>query len=337
MKRVKKILIYLLVLFSFQYVKAFNVNVPSSVAPGSNFSVTVGGKFAIANVKISFNGQNVDYLIDHPDRVDDFYQSKTFTFKAPNQVGNYNINVILDQCFGDKTKKVETKNVPLKVAVRKVEAPKNRTQSKEAKTLNKSNENKEENLKLTIKINEEEYEVIGSVPYEGYELGKEKIGDKEVDVYKKDDKYLLKIKKDDKEYYALYDKEYYLVPFIDNKIIRDINKEIKASNIKKETITIDNIKVNALAVKDYKDIYLVSLLDEDKLYLYDAKTKRVSPFIKIKEEVKEVKKSKGVLSFIGIDTFKGFITVIVLLALLLIHFIIDIILVIKSKKKKAEN
>lgn len=333
-------------LFSFTSVKAMNVNAPQSVSPGNTFRVTVGGNFSSAIAKVNFNGQNYKAIIDNQSRVDNHYQSYTFTLTAPSATGSYNINVILEQGFSDETMKTESRNVKLNV----VAAPSNNRPAVNPKTpTNKNKTNKKNNIgkkeepapqKIIIKINDEEYEVIGTFTYEGYEASKVKINDQEVEVNKKGDKYLVKLLKEAKEYYALYDKKYKLVPIIDGKIITNISKNIASPSLRKDEILINDIRIKTLELKDYKDLYLVSLLDDDKIYLYDAKSKRISPFIKLKdkEEIpKEKPKDDGLLAFIGINSKKSFITIMSLLLLLLIHFIVDIIYLTKRNKKKAEN
>lgn len=353
----KKFIIYILMLFSFTSVKAMNVNAPQKVYPGSNFQVTVGGNFASAIVKINFNGGHSKAMIDDPSRIDDHYQSHTFTLKAPSKVGSYNINVILEQTFSGETMKTETRNVTLNVIAPpsnnkptpKPNTPTNNTRPNSKPKTNGNNkpapkvkDNKKASTaeiidnKIIIKINDEDYEYLSSFPYEGYNLAKEKISDKEVEVYKKGDKYLVKLLKDAKEYYALYDEEYKLVTMIDNKIITDIKTSIKSPSLKEQEITINDIKIKALAIKNYEDLYLVSLLDEKEVFIYDAKTKRLSPFIKLKEEEKILEKPKeeeGLLAYIGINSKKSFITVMSLLLLLLGHFIFDIIYISKKKRK----
>lgn len=338
----KKYLIYILMLFSFTSVKAMNVNAPQSVSPGNTFRVTVGGNFSSAIAKVNFNGQNYKAIIDNQSRVDNHYQSYTFTLRAPSATGSYNINVILEQGFSDETMKTESRNVKLNV----VAAPSNnrpavnpKTPTNKNKTTKKNNIGKKEEpapQKIIIKINDEGYEVIGTFAYEGYEASKVKINDQEVEVNKKGDKYIVKLLKGDKEYYALYDKKYKLVPIIDEKIITNISKNIASPSLRKDEILINDIRIKTLELKDYKDLYLVSLLDDDKIYLYDAKSKRISPFIKLKdkEEIpKEEPKDDGLLAFIGINSKKSFITIISLLLLLLIHFIVDIIYISKNKSK----
>lgn len=342
----KKYLIYILMLFSFTSVKAMNVNAPQSVSPGNTFRVTVGGNFSSAIAKVNFNGQNYKAIIDNQSRVDNHYQSYTFTLRAPSATGSYNINVILEQGFSDETMKTESRNVKLNV----VAAPSNnrpavnpKTPTNKNKTTKKNNIGKKEEpapQKIIIRIKDEEYEVIGTFAYEGYEASKVKINDQEVEVNKKGDKYLVKLLKEAKEYYALYDKKYKLVPIIDGKIITNISKNIASPSLRKDEILINDIRIKTLELKDYKDLYLVSLLDDDKIYLYDAKSKRISPFIKLKdkEEIpKEKPKDDGLLAFIGINSKKSFITIMSLLLLLLIHFIVDIIYLTKRNKKKAEN
>lgn len=361
----KKFIIYILILFSFTSVKAMNVNAPQKVYPGNNFQVTVGGNFASAIVKINFNGKLSTIMIDDPSRIDDHYQSHTFTLKAPSKLGSYNINVILEQTFSGETLKIETRNVTLNVIAPpannkpdpKPNTPNNKPESKpktpagnnkaESKAEAPITKNKKASTnkassatiidnKIIIKINDEDYEYLSSFPYEGYNLVKEKIGDKEVEVYKRGDKYLVKLLKDAKEYYALYDEEYKLVTMIDNKIITDIKTSIKSSSLIEKDIIINDIKIKALAIKNYEDLYLVSLLDEKEAFIYDAKTKRLSPFIKLKEEEKILEKPKeeeGLLAYIGINSRKSFITVMSLLLLLLGHFIFDIIYISKKKRK----
>lgn len=357
----KKLIIYILILFSFTSVKAMNVNAPQKVYPGSNFQVTVGGNFASAIVKINFNGGLSKAMIDDPSRIDDHYQSHTFTLKAPSKVGSYNINVILEQTFSGETMKTETRNVTLNVIVPpsnnkptpKPNTPTNNTRpnskpktggnkaatnQKKAKAKDNKKASTAEIIdnKIIIKINDEDYEYLSSLPYEGYEASKIKIADKEVEVYKKDDKYLIKVLKDGKEYYALYDEEYKLVTMIDNKIITDIKEAVKSPSTSKKEMIINDIKIKTLAIKNYEDLYLVSLLDEKEVFIYDVKTKRISPFIKLKEEEKVRKKPKeeeGLLAYIGINSKKSFITVMSLLLLLLGHFIFDIIYISKKKRK----
>lgn len=347
----KKFIIYILMLFSFTSVKAMNVNAPQKVYPGSNFQVTVGGNFASAIVKINFNGGLSKIMIDDPSRIDDHYQSHTFTLKAPSKVGSYNINVILEQTFSGETMKTEARNVTLNVIAPpsnnkpepKPKTPTNNTRPTTNQKKAKPNDNKKassaEKLdnKIIIKINDEDYEYLSSFPYEGYTLAKEKIGDKEVEVYKKGDKYLVKLLKDAKEYYALYDKEYKLVTMVDNKIITNVKTSIKSPSLKDKDIIINDVKIKALALKDYEDLYLVSLLDEKEVFIYDAKNKRISPFIKLKEVEKKTnkkpKEENGFLAYIGINSRKSFITVMSLLFLLLGHFIFDIIYISKKKSK----
>lgn len=349
----KKFIIYILMLFSFTSVKAMNVNAPQKVYPGSNFQVTVGGNFASAIVKLNFNGKLSTIMIDNPSRIDDHYQSQTITLKAPSKLGSYNINVILEQTFSGETMKTEARNVTLNVIAPpsnnkpepKPKTPTNNTRPTSKPKISRNNKpanNKKASTaeiidnKIIIKINDEDYEYLSSFPYEGYTLAKEKIGDKEVEVYKKGDKYLVKLLKDAKEYYALYDKEYNLVTMVDNKIIIDIKTSIKSPSLSEKDITINDIKIKALALKDYEDLYLVSLLDEKEVFIYDAKTKRLSHFIKLKEEEKILEKPKeeeGLLAYIGINSRKSFITVMSLLLLLLGHFILDIIYISKKKRK----
>lgn len=351
----KKIIIYILMLFSFTSVKAMNVNAPQKVQPGSNFQVTVGGTFSSAIVKVNFNGQFSNLMIDDPSRFDDHYQSLTFTLKAPSKAGSYNINIALEQTFSAETMKTESRNVTLNVVApvnnkpeakpntptnnkpeAKPKTPINKKTATQAKTNKNTSRAEVIDNKIIIKINDEDYEYLSSFPYEGYTLAKEKISDKEVEVYKKGDKYLVKLLKDGKEYYALYDEEYKLVTMIDNKIITDIKTSIKSPSIKEQEITINGIKIKALAIKNYEDLYLVSLLDEKEVFIYDAKNKRISPFIKLKEEKKQVEKTKeenGFLAYIGINSRKSFITVMSLLFLLLGHFIFDIIYISKKKSK----
>lgn len=358
----KKFIIYILMLFSFTSVKAMNVNAPQKVYPGNNFQVTVGGNFASAIVKLNFNGKLSTIMIDDPSRIDDHYQSHTFTLKAPSKVGSYNINVILEQTFSGETMKTETRNVTLNVIASpsnnkpttKPNTPTNNTRpdskpktggnkaatnQKKAKAKDNKKASTAEIIdnKIIIKINDEDYEYLSSFPYEGYNLAKEKLGDKEVEVYKKGDKYLVKLLKDGKEYYALYDEEYKLVTMIDNKIITDIKTSIKSPSIKEQEITINGIKIKALAIKNYEDLYLVSLLDDKEVFIYDAKNKRISSFIKLTEEEKKSlekpKEEKGLLAYIGINSKKSFITVMSLLLLLLGHFIFDIIYISKKKRK----
>lgn len=357
----KKFIIYILMLFSFTSVKAMNVNAPQKVHPGSNFQVTVGGTFSSAIVKVNFNGQFSNLMIDDPSRFDDHYQSLTFTLKAPSKAGSYNINIVLEQSFSGETMKTESRNVTLNVIAPpsnnkpepKPNTPTNNTRpdskpktggnkaatnQKKAKAKDNKKASTAEIIdnKIIIKINDEDYEYLSSFPYEGYNLAKEKISDKEVEVYKKGDNYLVKLLKDAKEYYALYDKEYKLVTMIDNKIITDIKTSIKSPSLKEQEIIINDIKIKVLAIKNYEDLYLVSLLDEKEVFIYDTKTKRLSPFIKLKEK-EEIPKEKpqddGLLAFIGINSRKSFITVMSLLLLLLGHFIIDIIYISKKKRK----
>lgn len=349
----KKFIIYILMLFSFTSVKAMNVNAPQKVYPGSNFQVTVGGTFSSAIVKVNFNGNVSNLMIDDPGRFDDHYQSLTFTLKAPSKVGSYNINIILEQSFAGETMKTESRNVTLNViappSTNKPEPKPNRpinnakpkeTKNNKAATQAKTNKNTSRaeviDNKIIIKINDEDYEYLSSFPYEGYTLAKEKISDKELEVYKKGDKYLVKLLKDAKEYYALYDEEYKLVTMVDNKIITNVKTSIKSPSLKDKDIIINDVKIKALALKDYEDLYLVSLLDEKEVFIYDAKNKRISPFIKLKEEKKQVEKTKeenGFLAYIGINSRKSFITVMSLLFLLLGHFIFDIIYISKKKSK----
>lgn len=343
-------------LFSFVSVKAMNVNAPQKVYPGSNFQLTVGGTFSSAIVKVNFNGAFSNLMIDDPGRFDDHYQSHTLTLKAPSKVGSYNINIVLEQSFAGETMKTESRNVTLNVVAvpsnnKPEPKPKTPTTNTNSKSKPKTKGNKPDtkaknnqktdtaeiiDKKIIIKINDEEYEYLSSFLYEGYTLSKEKIGDKEVEVYKKGDKYLVKLLKDNKEYYALYDEEYKLVTMIDNKIITSIKTSIKSPSLKEQEIIINDIKIKALAIKDYEDLYLVSLLDEEEVFIYDAKNKRISPFIKLKEEAKVEEKDKkddGVLAYIGINSRKSFITVMSLLLLLLGHFIFDIIYISKKKSK----
>lgn len=349
----KKFIIYILMLFSFTSVKAMNVNAPQKVYPGSNFQVTVGGTFSSAIVKVNFNGQFSNLMIDDPSRFDDHYQSHTLTLKAPSKVGSYKINIILEQSFSGETMKTESRNVTLNViappSTNKPEPKPNRpinnakpkeTKNNKAATQAKTNKNTSRaeviDNKIIIKINDEDYEYLSSFPYEGYTLAKEKISDKELEVYKKGDKYLVKLLKDAKEYYALYDEEYKLVTMVDNKIITNVKASIKSPSLKDKDIIINDVKIKALALKDYEDLYLVSLLDEKEVFIYDAKNKRISPFIKLKEEKKQVEKTKeenGFLAYIGINSRKSFITVMSLLFLLLGHFIFDIIYISKKKSK----
>lgn len=350
----KKFIIYILMLFSFTSVKAMNVNAPQKVYPGSNFQVTVGGTFSSAIVKVNFNGAFSNLMIDDPGRFDDHYQSLTFTLKAPSKVGSYNINIILEQSFAGETMKTESRNVTLNViappSTNKPEPKPNRpinnakpkeTKNNKAATQAKTNKNTSRaeviDNKIIIKINDEDYEYLSSFPYEGYTLAKEKISDKELEVYKKGDKYLVKLLKDAKEYYALYDEEYKLVTMVDNKIITNVKASIKSPSLKDKDIIINDVKIKALALKDYEDLYLVSLLDEKEVFIYDAKNKRISPFIKLKEVEKKTnkkpKEENGFLAYIGINSRKSFITVMSLLFLLLGHFIFDIIYISKKKSK----
>ncbi len=339
----KKYLIYILMLFSFTSVKAMNVNAPQSVSPGNTFRVTVGGNFSSAIAKVNFNGKYYQGIIDNQSRVDNHYQSYTFTLTAPSKPGSYNISVTLDQTYFNETMKTESRNMTLKVFT---PASNNNRPAVNPKTpTNKNKTNKKNNIgkkeepapqKIIIKIKDEEYEVIGTLAYEGYEASKVKINDQEVEVNKKGDKYLVKLLKGDKEYYALYDKKYKLVPIIDEKIITNISKNIASPSLRKDEILINDIRIKTLELKDYKDLYLVSLLDDDKIYLYDAKSKRISPFIKLKEKAeipKEKPKDDGLLAFIGINSKKSFITIMSLLLLLLGHFIFDIIYISKKNSK----